>query len=320
MQMRPGARSRRGIALVVVLIVVTILMILVLEFHFNTRVTARIASNVADDLKAYYLAKSGVHVAARFLVEDAEDNRDDDLTEQWAQPLPPIPAGEGYVQVSITDESTMLNINRLVRRSGRTDSRLQRQFEQLLQILGLDLQLVNAFIDWIDEDTSHYVTGAFEDSTYGYNTDEIPYPCKNNPVDTPSEIGLIAGVTPEVYRILSPYLSVYSGRKININTADAAMLRAVILAIDPGADENLADQIIEHRTEDPFSRKSMRRTLENDLGLPKALASGLRRYLVTRSYIFRVTSTALVNQAQKKVTAVIQRSRGRYKILYWRVD
>lgn len=313
-------RKRRGIALVLVLMVIAIMTILVLELHFNTRVNARISSNVVDELKAYYLAKSGVHVAARVLVEDGDDNKDDHLLEEWALPLPPIPVGEGLVQVKISDESSKLDLNRLVRRSGSPDTRLVGQFEQLLHILALDPLLVNNFIDWIDADNNHYVNGTYEDAAYGYNSTEVPYACKNAYLDTIAEAALISGITPEIYKILSPLISINSGRKININTADVNMIKAIILSIDQSADENIANQIVEYRQENHFTRSSMRRVLQNELGIPNSLASRMRRYMGTNSTTFEVVSNATVNGVQKSVTAIVKRSKGKYSFLYWRLD
>ena len=318
--LRIQRRTRRGIALVTVLMVITILSILVIEFHFNTRITTRISANVADELKAYYLAKSGIHIGAEFLVEDEADNNVDHLGEKWAMDSLPFPVGEGYVAVKITDEDTKINLNRLVRRSGRVDTRILDQLTQLLQLLGLDPNLANAIVDWADADTNHYVTGAYEDSAYGYNSTELPYPSKNNAYDTMAEVAFVAGMTPEAFDLVSPFLSVQSGRKININTADPQMIRAVILAIDPSADETLVDRLIEYREEDHFTQSSMRRVLERELGFSRALASRMRRYMTTRSTTFHIESTATVNEVTKKVTAIVQRRRNRYNILYWRVD
>ena len=314
------ARPRRGIALVLVLLVVAILTILVVEFQFNTRVTTRIAGNVADDLKAYYLAKSGVHIAAKVLVDDAKNSKDDDLTEDWAQELPPIPAGDGAVQVKITDENTKVNVNRIARRGGTPDLRMLQEFEELLTTLGQDPVIATAVLDWTDEDTSQNKTGTAEDSAYGYSSQALPYPCKNQPLDTVAELNLVAGVTADVYRVIAPYVSIYADRRININTADATMLKAVLLSIDPKADETIATRIVEQRQQEPFTRASMYRVLQDQLGVPQALASRLRTYLVTTTSVFQVVSTATVNDAVKTVTAVVQRSNDKYSVLYWRAD
>jgi general secretion pathway protein K len=303
-----------------VLLVVTILTILVLEFQFNTRVTARISSNVADDLKAYYLAKSGVHIAAKVLVDDAQNSRDDDLNEDWAQDLPPIPAGDGYVMAKITDENGKINVNRIARRGGAPDTRMQRELEQLFTVQGLDPNLAAAIIDWTDEDQSNLLTGTPEDSSYGYDSTDLPYPSKDAPLDTIAELNLVAGITPEVYKTIAPFVSIHADRRINVNTADATVLKAAILSIDPTADENIASQLVEKRQEEPFTRSSLYRVLQNEMSLPRALASRLRMYLITSTQTFQVVSTATAGEATKTVTAIVQRSGEKYTILYWRED
>lgn len=57
----PGGRSReRGAALLVVMVAVAVLTALAVDLAYDTRVSLRIAANARDELRATYLAKSGV--------------------------------------------------------------------------------------------------------------------------------------------------------------------------------------------------------------------------------------------------------------------
>jgi type II secretory pathway component PulK len=69
-------RSRRGIALVLVMATVAILSTSVIEFAYQTNVNAFLAANSRDDLKSYYLAKSGMNLAVLLLAFQFELERD----------------------------------------------------------------------------------------------------------------------------------------------------------------------------------------------------------------------------------------------------
>ena len=60
-------RNNKGIALVITLLVLTLLIVLILEFNSGMRIEARAAANFRDDIKAYYLPKSGVTFAIAVL-------------------------------------------------------------------------------------------------------------------------------------------------------------------------------------------------------------------------------------------------------------
>ena len=59
--------SRRGIAIVLALATVAILSVSVLEFAYQSRIQIFLAANARDDLKAHYLAKSGMNLGVLIL-------------------------------------------------------------------------------------------------------------------------------------------------------------------------------------------------------------------------------------------------------------
>lgn len=58
----PRPKRERGMALVIVLATIAILSVSVVEFVYNTRVNLYLAQNHRDEAKAYFLARSGVHM------------------------------------------------------------------------------------------------------------------------------------------------------------------------------------------------------------------------------------------------------------------
>ena len=64
-------RDERGVALLMVLLVISLLTAVIVDFSFQTRLDARIAANVRDDLRAETLARSGFAMALAVLNKDA---------------------------------------------------------------------------------------------------------------------------------------------------------------------------------------------------------------------------------------------------------
>ncbi len=59
---RPSSRARRerGVALIIAVISITLLTVVATEFAYNTRVDLQLAANQRDEVRAYYMARSGV--------------------------------------------------------------------------------------------------------------------------------------------------------------------------------------------------------------------------------------------------------------------
>ena len=53
-------RRHRGVALIITVISITLLTVVATEFAYNTRVDLQLAANQRDELRAYYMARSGV--------------------------------------------------------------------------------------------------------------------------------------------------------------------------------------------------------------------------------------------------------------------
>jgi len=317
--MTTGSGKKRGIALVVVLLVVALLSVTVLEFTSQVQLQKLLASNLADSVRAFYMAKSGIYIAARSLIEDLNSSKEDHLGEAWAFPLPPLPLEGGTIRVTITDESAKLNLNRLVLGSNRVNTRMQGAVSQLFTLLNLDPALVDAVIDWIDEDTSQVASGADENAAYGYGYGTAEYLSKNARLDTLEELRLITGFNDEVFNRVEPLVSIYGTNKININTADPTVIQALINSIEPNADPTLGEQIAEYRLTTPFRRARLRRQLTNDLGIDKPLASRIASSCTTRSRYFRIKVEARTENSVVYAEAVVRRSKKGARFLWWKI-
>lgn len=316
---KDNQKGERGVALLVVMFVIATLSILVLEFMHSTRINLYIAGNIADGMKAFYLSQSGVNIAAGALLNDVQDNDNDHLFEDWAQALPAMPGGEGWVTVEIADESSKLNINKLVRKSGLPDTIRQEVFSKILLDLELDPELIKPIIDWIDGDEEAQ-NGGVEDSIYGYNAGLDPYPSKNGPFLSINELTLVQGITDEIYRKIKPYITIYGNEKLNLNTVDETILRAYMFVLTGEDDDKVADQIISWRNEEDiyFKEKKIKKQLTDDLEIDPAIASKITKYFSTKSNYFSVKTEAIVAESTKRCLGIVQRGKKRAKIIYFR--
>lgn len=69
--------------------------------------------------------------------------------------------------------------------------------------------LVDAILDWRDQDEFHLVNGA-EDEQYA--AAGLPYGAKDGPFDSVEELGQVMGFDKELYQALAPVLTVSSGQ------------------------------------------------------------------------------------------------------------
>jgi general secretion pathway protein K len=199
------------------------------------------SANVFLGEHAYAYLRGAEELAGLALLADYDQDRGqetprDDLQELWAQPTAPYPLEEGgWLRGSLEDLQGRFNLNSLA--GGSTDeerlSPSQAQFVRLLQALGepgvseQEARMIAASVtDWLDRDQQPGLDGA-EDAYYFARAPA--YRAANRPMASVSELRAVANVTPEIYRALLPYVTVWprAASTLNINTAPAMVLRTI---------------------------------------------------------------------------------------------
>ncbi|HZH04201.1 MAG TPA: type II secretion system minor pseudopilin GspK, partial [Myxococcaceae bacterium] len=66
MRARPR-KNERGVAMLIAIISIAVLTVLATEFAYNSRVDLQMATNARDELRAYYMARSGVQLSRLLL-------------------------------------------------------------------------------------------------------------------------------------------------------------------------------------------------------------------------------------------------------------
>ncbi|MFH1625257.1 MAG: type II secretion system minor pseudopilin GspK [Pseudomonadota bacterium] len=319
-------KNDRGIALILTILIVSLIVVLTLQFNTTMRSHLHAAENLSDGIKLRCIARSGFNGARAILYEDALSGNIDTLYEPWAlaELFSEGSASlfeEGRLSVGIADLSGKIQINQLVNEGG-TYNTIQK--ELLMRFLGSpefglpseEMEtIVDAIKDWIDTDSETTRFGA--ENAY-YETLERPYPCKNAPLEFPEELLLVRGITAELFYGsgekpgIFQYISVYGDGKININTANSLVIRA----LSENIDKDVAEDMISYRENEDNDLSDFtwykKGTGMADVSIPDSL-------LTTSSTYFEITSEGFKGTMSKRIKGVVERKDGKLQILSWKV-
>ncbi|MFO7592807.1 MAG: type II secretion system minor pseudopilin GspK [Pseudomonadota bacterium] len=302
----------RGVALITALLVVALATTTAVAMIARQQLDIRRTGNGLQYDQAYLYVNGMEQWAARVLREDKRDNKYDHASEEWATQLPPIPVEGGQLAGYIEDRQGRFNLNSLIR-DGEPDPAAMERFQRLLVVLELEPTLVNALLDWLDEDIEPRFPGGAEDGLY--MSKEQPYRTANGPLVSISELRLIEGLDNEGYEQLAPHVSALPVlSSLNVNTATAP----VLMSLSGDIDSARAEAIIEARDEEEGYE-----SLEDFLALPELdnlelpveeLGVSSRYFVVTSQVEFgrvNVNYQTLIERGEDNITRVIRRAQGR---------
>lgn len=298
--------DERGVALLLALLVLALLVALILEFDGEARREYRDAAAFRDNFKAQTLTRAAVQAARAVLQQDfLKDKRAgesyDAPTDLWAMPIKNYAIGDGFLSAQIEDERSKLNLNDLAAAAGdelQKRTKIQR-FKRLFELLQLSPDLVDALVDWVDQDENSEPAGA--ESLY-YQSQRPPYRAANAPLQGLGDVRLIKGFTPEIVDLLSRYVTVFpaeGGALVNLNTADPL----VIQALDPAITPTIATEIAQGR---PYKKKEDLDRIGSFLEIGAKLRATQSGYDVKSEY-FSARLAISVNDVTKTALAVLQR-------------
>lgn len=335
-----GSPGRMRAGSVLVLTVWTLLFLSSLAVATRSCVVGhlRLAANLRDRQESYFLAKAGVETALILAAQDT--NRWDALTEPWAtaeSAFRDVRVGTGRFDVlchpadeapgaryGLLDEESKINLNK--------PANMKVITLLLQQTTGRDsltaTRIAASITDWRDDDSDAQENGA--ESDY-YQSLPVPYAPHNELFDDVSELRLVRGMTDEVYKKICPHLTVYGSGRVNMNTAGATVLAAMLESVCPddlGLVENLGDKILAFRRDKGVFKSSRRKAdlvaaLSRHSGLSQDEENALNR--LANSGLIDVYSTHLRGETvgrtkrdaarQSRIEFVFNRRNG--KIRYW---
>jgi general secretion pathway protein K len=308
--------DERGVALLLTLLVLTLLVALILEFDAEARREYRDAAAFRDNFKATVLARAAVQAARGVLQQDSLKEKQtgqtfDAPTDLWAFPITNYVIGDGLLNAKIEDELGKLNLNDLgMPGEAVAKAATVKKFKRLFELLQVNPDLVDAIVDWVDENEVQEPAGA--ESLY-YQAQRPSYKAANTHLQTLLELRLIKGMTPDIIEKLSKVVTVFptdGGKPLNINTAGHLVLQS----LDPRITPNMATEIIQAR---PFKTKVDVDRVSSFV----EIGSQLRSQYDVKSDLFSARMMVSVNEVTRNATVVLRRdsSTGVSTVEYYRV-
>ena len=297
-------RSQKGFALIITLLITSVLVGLVTELVYAVYISVSRTNNFMDSQRASLLARSGVDMAKAGLEEFLKIKPfitmdSDGLNFKRNEE-------DGGLDIKVFDEGGKASLTIVYPNTGALNDKVYNHYLRLLKLLNQKEDIADTLSDWIDADDEPRMMGA-EGIDY-YQKLSNPYLPKNSYPDSLEEVLMIKGYTPQIYKSISPFVTVYNtSGLININTAG----KEIIMSLSDEITEALAQRAIDYRKAIPFKDRS---DIMKVAGF-ETIGFSLQDKIIVESNIFRVYSSAKIGEAVRVVEAVIQTGGG---ILYWR--
>jgi general secretion pathway protein K len=223
--------KQRGLALVVVLWILTLLTLMAGSFATTMRRETSVSNAIKDNAEAQAAAESGIMLAEFMLSQsDAESPWQVDGT------IYRLPRADGEIRLRILSEAGKVDIN----------TASQVQLAAVLSSISADRrqqqQLLNAILDWRDEDDDTRTLGA---ERRQYRQAGLHYGPGNAAFQSLQELQLVLGMDQVMFTQIEPWITVYSDNEQVDYQAAAPELLALI-----GAEmrhRNISDEALEKR-------------------------------------------------------------------------
>ncbi|MBN2383798.1 type II secretion system minor pseudopilin GspK [bacterium] len=306
-------KDEQGVALLLVLIVVSIMGYLAFDFSYLVRLNMTSAANFRNGSKAYLLARSGIEACRALRCENKNDW--DSLDELWATERPPVMAEGGLVEISLVDENSKINVNKLALTDSLNGPAYSNQFQRLCLLLDLDVNIVDYISDWVDQDSEGDAENQY------YLRLNPPYECKNGKIDTVYELLMVRGITDEVFfgskdkPGLIEFVTTRPELGVNINTADVIVLQT----LHEDLTEEIAWNIIQAREVKPFKNISELKSRGDETEIDQTMYQNLtecNNYITVKGDVFLARSVATVDDYTVRVQALIG-PQGR-ELFFWK--
>jgi general secretion pathway protein K len=304
-------RYSRGIALLATILGIALMTLLVIDFTTSSALGYRSAANQANELRAYFLAKSGVEVGLALLERNAQMNPSqagggttvskahDSLDQIWALPTPPVPLDGGFVADQIIDEDRKININQFYDfQHRRVDPVWGPIVERALANVGVSMDLLPILQDWLDPDGVETPGGAEADY---YLKLFPPYEPRNGQLPTIYDLRWLKGVDDATFFKLMRVFTAEPVKAINVNTAPPEVLAALVPQLENN--DSLLKAIIATREVAPFSDIAQLYNLVQ--GLPND--AKFKSLLTVSSTYFTITGEGDFAGARKRIYSTFKR-------------
>lgn len=329
-------QNDNGVALLIAVSVISLLVAVTLQFSKDMRQELIGSANMLSTSRMNAMVKSGYNLAEAVLQKDSEDNTFDTIHDSWAEFDTNYPAqlySSGKLEILVTDLGGRLQINSLINSDGEAKGEVAKKTRETFLRLLLsgdfgDISeeqatlIVDAITDWIDKDDSE--RGIEETESSYYLSRKPSYFCNNGPIEFIEDLLLVRGISADLYygndefKGLRELVTAYGNDgKININTAPAAVLKALGTEMS----DELAEKMVEFRQDvdnkDLLQNSNWYVNIQQwpgDVQLDSTMVT-------TSSSYFRIIASAANNDMEKTLEATVNRlSDGKIRMISRKVE
>jgi general secretion pathway protein K len=217
-------RQQQGVALITAILVVALATIAAAALLSDADVALRRAQTLQDSELAWWYAKGLDSWVASLLQRQANNGTQqpvDSLGDSWAQPVSFLPFEHGAGRGQLTDMQGLFNLNNLA--SGNATAyvtQLRRLIENVAGNSSAGVDLGNSIRQWLLPANATQAAGFAP--TADYASMQPPYQAANQPMYSPSEVLAVAGMTPQIYEALAPYITAIPPSPVSTASAQTA--------------------------------------------------------------------------------------------------
>jgi len=222
--------QRRGVALITAMLITALAASVAASLSWDNALDVRRTMVMLYRDQAIQVAVGSEGWVRSILRDDLANSTSDHLDEIWATDIPALPIDakgvQGEIFGEIQDLQGRFNVNNLLDQNGKIDPAVLRQFERLLEALGLEVRLATITADWLDADQTESIPYGAEDPLYTGLTPS--YRTANQPISNITELAALDGMDRSSFEILLPHVAALPGRTpVNVNTASGPVLQSL---------------------------------------------------------------------------------------------
>ncbi len=319
-------RRQRGVALLVVLLILAVMMMVATSISSRFQSALFRTSNLVNQTQARWYAYGSEALVAKVLNQDIKDSPlVTQLGQYWASENQNFPVDGGLITGQVVDAQACFNLNALSKtESGLPAGQLPfagKVFKQLLIQLQVDdyeaEQITAAMIDWLDSDDTLFSSLGAEDAWY--QSLKVPYLTANKKMSDVSEIRMVRGVSPALYRRLLPQVCALPNTdlQINVNTlrGHQAPLMAALFLGNMSNDTGL--ELIQARPTDGWQQqadfKGMSQVTAAVTGLSEV--SQIYSAVVVSSNFFEARMQIEIDTLRLRVNSLFKRANSKVSVI-----
>lgn len=320
-------RDQQGMALVMTLLIISFLVALTMQLMITTDQLTASSAQQREQVRLDGMVLGGLNLLLAALQLDQEANTFDSPHDTWAtfdtDELHKI-TEDIDLTLKVEDLSGRLSINALVGEDNQSLRELWIRFLLCGHFAVKDREqaeaLVDALIDWLDEDDEELAQGA--ESSY-YQGLETPYGCRNGKMVNVEELLLVKGMTPAIVYGDEEHEGIFSSvtvadtkGMINLNFAPVP----VLLALSADMTDKLAQELIAYREDEQNEEHLGQADWYRKVGgFPATIDLGSQRLTVQSSH-FQVRITAALHQFHRTGIGVVHRGDKALSVVSWKVE